>query len=162
MKHVGVTIAAAGSAIIHVEHGSDKALLVTSIERLPFDLGAVADRVRQIDAEVADLRFVIDGESIGGALWHALGPPDDAERWSLYTGRGLERQALVDELLVAVHEGRFHFAPNLLGQEAMNKAIVSYRREVRDDGVIGSELVVALLLAIIPPPVEVVPLVAWR
>ncbi len=34
----------------------------------------------------------------------------------------------------------------------MSKALVGYRRQVRDDGLIGSELVVALLLAIIPPP----------
>ena len=33
----------------------------------------------------------------------------------------------------------------------MSKALVSYRRQVRDDGVIGYEQVVALLLVIIPP-----------
>lgn len=151
MKHVGITTAAAGAAIVHVEHSPDEALLVTAIERLPFDLGTVADRVRQLDGESTELRFVIDGESIGGALWQALGPPEDEARWGLYTGRGIERQALVDTLLVAVHQDRFHFAPRLAEQEAMSKAIVSYRREVREDGVIGSELVVALLLALIPP-----------
>ena len=35
----------------------------------------------------------------------------------------------------------------------MSKAIVSYRREVREDGAIGSELVVGLLLAVLPAPV---------
>ncbi len=34
----------------------------------------------------------------------------------------------------------------------MSKALTSYRRAVREDGLIGSELVVALLLAVIPPP----------
>jgi hypothetical protein len=44
----------------------------------------------------------------------------------------------------------------------MSKALLGYRRQVREDGLIGSELVVALLLALIPPPPEVVPMVAWR
>jgi len=43
-------------------------------------------------------------------------------------------------------------APGLAEQEAMTKALASYRRQVRDDGVIGSELVVALLLALMPTP----------
>jgi hypothetical protein len=81
-----------------------------------------------------------------------LGRPDDEQHWALYAGRGLERQSLVDELLVAMQEGRFHFAPGLAEQEAMSKALLGYRRQVREDGLIGSELVVALLLALIPPP----------
>ncbi len=162
MKHIGVTIASAGAAIVHVDHGAGDDLLVTAIERLPFDLSAVARRVAELDREVADVRFVVDGEGVGGALWDAMGPPDDEDRWSLYAGRGIERQALVNELLVAVFEERFHFAPNLSEQAAMSKAIVGYRREVRDDGAIGSELVVALLLAMIPAPAEPVLLVAWR
>ena len=80
----------------------------------------------------------------------------------LYTGRGLERQALVDELLVAMQEDRFHFAAGLAEQEAMTKALLGYRRQVREDGLIGSELVVALLLALIPPPPVFVPMVAFR
>lgn len=156
-KCVGVSIAAAGAAIVHVDHGDDEALVCTAIERVGFDLSAVANRVTELDAELAEVRFVIDAEALGGALWQALGPPEDAERWQLYAGRGIERQALVDGLLVAIHEGRFHFAPNLVEQAAMSKAIVSYRREVREDGVIGSELVVALLLALTPaPPVPTV------
>jgi hypothetical protein len=82
-----------------------------------------------------------------------LGPPRDKHHWTLYTGRGFERQALVDELLVAEQQKRFHFAARLAEQEAMSKALLSYRRQVREDGYIGSELVVALLLALIPPPV---------
>ena len=113
MKHVGVTIASAGAAIVHVEHGPDEALLATAIERLPFDLAAVANRVRQLDDEIAEVRFVVDGEGVGAALWAALGAPRDKRRWSLYGGRGVERQVLVNALLVAVYEGRFHFAPGL-------------------------------------------------
>ena len=44
----------------------------------------------------------------------------------------------------------------------MSKALVGYRRQVREDGLIGSEPVVALLLAIIPTPPVREPLVAWR
>jgi len=39
-------------------------------------------------------------------------------------------------------------------QEALSEALLGYRRQVRDDGYIGSEMVVALLLALRPlPPV---------
>lgn len=151
MKHIGIVIADRGSAIVHVEHDGDE-LLVTAVERLPFSLSAVADRVAELDREIAEARFILDAEGLGTAVWAVLGPPDDEERWRLYSGRGIERQALVDRLLVAVHEGRFHFAPGLAEQEAMSKALLGYRRQVREDGLIGSELVVALLLALIPPP----------
>lgn len=161
MKHIGIVIADRGSAIVHVEHDEDE-LLVTAVERLPFSLSAVADRVQELDREIAEARFVIDAEGLGGALWAVLGPPDDEERWQLYAGRGVERQALVDRLLVAVHEGRFHFAPRLPEQEAMTKALQTYRRQVGADGIVGSELVVALLLALIPPrPVPEGPFFAW-
>ena len=43
----------------------------------------------------------------------------------------------------------------------MNKALLSNRRQVREDGFIGSELVVAQLLALIPPPVVLEPMIAW-
>ena len=63
--------------------------------------------MREVDPEA---RAVIDAEGLGSALW-ALVHPDDPEHWQLCRGRGLERQALVDELLVAVEEDRFRFAP---------------------------------------------------
>jgi hypothetical protein len=151
MMQVGIVIADRASAIVHVERDPDDALLVTAIERLPFDLDVVAARVRELDAQDPEARFVIDGGAgIGSALWAALAPPS-GPRWQLYAGRGVERQQLVDGLLVAIHKGRFHFAAALAEQEAMNKALQGYRREVRDDGAIGSELVVAVLLAILPP-----------
>jgi hypothetical protein len=156
MKHIGITIGDRGAGIVTVERSPDDALLVTGIERLPFDLAAVTDRVRALAAPEA--RYVIDAEGLGSALWAVLGRPDDADHWQLYSGRGLERQALVDELLVAMQEDRFHFAPRLEEQEAMSKALLGYRRQVRDDGVIGSELVVAL----IPPPPVFVPMFAYR
>jgi hypothetical protein len=66
----------------------------------------------------------------------------------------------VDELLVAVQEDRFRFAAGLAEQDAMSRALTGYRRVVRDDGVIGSELVVALLLALIPSPPTFEPMIA--
>ncbi len=156
MRHVGIVIADRGAAIVTVDRSPADALLVTGIERLPFDLSAVTSRVRAL--EDPDALFVVDADALGTALWAVLGHAEDAH-WSLYAGRGLERQALVDELLVAIEEDRFRFAPRLAEQDAMSKALTGYRRVVRDDGLIGSELVVALLLAIIPPVPEVEPFV---
>jgi hypothetical protein len=157
--HIGIVVAERGSAIVTVERNPDDELLVSAIERLPFSLAAVVARVRELDAP--ERRFTIDGgDGIGAALWAVVGDPDD-KRWQLYAGRGIERQALVDELLVAIAEDRFHFAPGLAEQEAMNKALLGYRRQVREDGLIGSELVVALLLAIIPPKPALKPFVIW-
>lgn len=159
MRHDGIVSAERGSAIVSVERGPDDELLVTTIERLSSDLAIVTERVRALDPEA---RHIIDSEGLGNALWAILGHPDDPEHWQLYSGRGLERQALVDELLVAVQEDRFHFAAGLEEQEAMNKALLGYRRQVREDGLIGSELVVALLLALIPLPPVIEPMVAFR
>lgn len=149
MRSIGVVIADRGSAIVTVERDDAGGLLCTGIERLPFDLAAVSARLQDADPEA---RHIIDGEGLGNALWAILGRPDDPEHWLLYSGRGLERQALVDELLVAVQGDRFRFAAGLDEQDAMTRAMVSYRRQVLSDGLIGSELVVALLLAIAPPP----------
>ena len=43
----------------------------------------------------------------------------------------------------------------------MTKALAGYRRQVADDGLIGSELVVALLLALIPTAPTIVPFAIW-
>ncbi len=158
MKHISIVITDRGAAIVTVEHGPDEALLVTGIERLPFDLGWVAERVRALTEP--DTRYVIDAEGLGSALWTVLGHGED-RHWTLYAGRGLERQALVDELLVAIEQDRFRFSAGLAEQDAMSRALLGYRRQVRDDGLIGSELVVALLLALIPAAYELVPLFAW-
>lgn len=149
MISIGVVIVDHGAAIVTVERDEANDLLCRGIERLPFDLAAVNARVGRLDP---DARVIIDSEGLGSALWAVLGRPAKSQHFQLYSGRGLERQALVDELLVAVEEGRFHFAPAIPEQPAMSKALVSYRRQVKEDGLIGSELVVALLLAITPPP----------
>ncbi|MGD0248350.1 MAG: hypothetical protein ABSB75_04780 [Candidatus Limnocylindrales bacterium] len=152
MKHIGIIIADRGSAIVQVERSPDDALLVVGIERLPSDLDVLAKRVLALEGP--QTRSVIDAEGLGSALWAILGRPEDEEHWQLYAGRGFERQALVDELLVAMQENRFHFAAGLAEQEAMSKALQGWHKQVREDGVIGGELVVALLLALIPPPPE--------
>lgn len=150
MKHVGIHITERDAALITVERDDGGHLTVRGIERLPSDLATVAARVRTIEPTTVVL---IDAEGLGSALWTVLGP-DHPSPWRLYAGRGLERQALVDELLVAVAEDRFRFAAGLAEQEAMTKALTSYRRQVGVDGLIGSELVVALLLAVRSPKPE--------
>jgi hypothetical protein len=166
VKSVGVVVADHGAAIVSVEREPEvthrdaermdltetETFLVTDIERMPFDVAALARRLKEMDNP--DIQWEIDADGVGGALWTVVGGPDNAQHWHLYSGRGLERQALVDELIVAVEEGRFHFTSGLTEQAAMSKAMVGYRRSVKEDGVIGSELVVALCLAIRPLPVE--------
>jgi hypothetical protein len=159
MKHIGISVVDHGSAIVSVERSDQDELLATAIERLPFELDPVAERVRELDAEHPEAQFVIDGVGLGSALWTAAQGPAKTPRWQLYAGRGVERQQLVDQLLVAIHQRRFHFVAGLAEQEAMTKALLTYRREVRDDGDIGSELVVALLLALVPP--KHLPNFAW-
>ncbi len=161
MKHIGIVIADRGAAIVTVERDDGRrAARHRASSGCPSTSAAVTERVRALDGS-PDARYVIDAEGLGSALWAVLGHADDAGHWTLYTGRGLERQALVDALLVAVQEDRFRFAAGLAEQEAMSKALTGYRRQVRDDGLIGSELVVALLLALIPPAPVREPLFAW-
>jgi hypothetical protein len=150
VRHVGIVVAERAAAIVQVNRDAADAMLCTDIERLASDLGALSARAREL--ENPDTLVTVDGEGLGSALWAVLGRPEDASRWRLYAGHGLERQALVDELLVAIQEDRFHFAPALPEQAAMSKAMLGYRRAVKEDGLIGGELVVALLLALIPPP----------
>lgn len=161
MKSVGIAIQDQGAGIVAVERTPlpgpttgerEVHFLATEMIRLPYDLPTIAAKVREMDDP--EITFEIDAEGIGTALWHVLGGPENPQHFSLYAGRGLERQALVDELLIAVEEGRFNFAPRLPEQSAMTQGLVSYRRQVKEDGLIGSELVVALLLAIRPLPVE--------
>lgn len=155
--HHGVVIAGHGSAIVsatHDDHGLRVApadLVVVGIQRLPFDLSVVAEAVLDLPFDQDTDLVVVDAAGLGAALWAAAGNPTHRRGWDLYQGRGVDRQALVDELVVAVHAERIHFAPDLDEMGAMTKALASFRREVRDDGQIGSELVTALCLAIAKP-----------
>jgi hypothetical protein len=151
---VGIVIAESGAAIISAERGGDDPSggLVVGIERLPFSLDPVADRVNQLAAEAPRSVFVIDADGLGNALWRALSVARNRGEWRLYKDRGLERQRLVDALVVAMRFEEVHFAPDLESQDAMSKALVSYRRTIREDGELGSELVTALCLAIVRQP----------
>jgi hypothetical protein len=80
--HHGIVIAGQGSAILTVEH-DDEDLLVTGIERLPFDLTTVVDRVGEFPHDPGTDLFVVDAEGLGSALWTALGSPDRRRGWSL-------------------------------------------------------------------------------
>jgi hypothetical protein len=151
-SHIGVAIYEAGAAIVGAERADNGALLVDRIERLPADLSAAVARLETVGA---DVYVVADHDGLGRALWGALG--DRGASWSLYTGRGLARQELVDRLLVAIHQDAVRFAAGLAEQEAMTAALVGYRRAVREDGLIGGALTVALLLSLIPPPVPAEP-----
>lgn len=146
MIQVGVVLVEAGAAIVIAEHGRDGAL-VTGIERLPFSLDAVAERVEPMATAKPAPTVVIDAEGLGRALWRTL--PRLRGQWRLYDDHGLDRQKLVDALAIAVHFKQLGFAGDLEHMEAMKQALLAYRRQVREDGLIGSELVIALCLAII-------------
>lgn len=168
MIQVGVTIHGTGSGIVVADQDDDGAL-VTGIESLPFDVDVVADRVRAVAGENPAAQVVVDGDGLGEALWTILFPDtrtfrggpaararlrDGSPRAWRYTDRGIERQRLVNVLVVAMNQRRIHFAAGLAGMEAMTNALVSYRREVKEDGLVGPELVVALCLAVLPRKVK--------
>ena len=153
MNQIGVVIREGGAAIVTVDHDKKDNCLVTAIETLAFDPEALAERVADLnDEEPKDTQFIIDADGLGNALWTILGPDPhrDKTRFVLYAERGLVRQALVDSLVVAIARDALHFKARLPAQEAMNKALVSYKRTIREDGEIGVELVVALCLAVLP------------
>ena len=92
MKIIGVVVADSGAAIVTVERDEDNALLCTAIERLPFDLAAVIERVEALDDP--DVSFMIDSDGLGSALWTFLGGPGNAQHFQLYTGRGLDPESV--------------------------------------------------------------------
>lgn len=146
---VGVTMPPTGAAVVSITLDASPRPPVrtcTGIERLPYDVGKVTDRVEAMELGPRDL-VVVDGAGAGMALWIALGSPRD-RRFRLYEGLGRERQKLVDPFPAMMRDGSFSFAPDLAHQDAMLKALAAYRREVLDDGVVGNELAVALFLAV--------------
>lgn len=158
MEHIqaGVVVAARGSAIVVARINELDEAVVVAVDRLAVDLDAVVDRMAELQAEYRGLKFAIDSEGLGTALYSVLipGRREGSEPFRLYGDHGLERQKLVDALVVLVHFDQLRFAAGLEHQEAMNKALLGYNREVREDGQLGSELVTALCLAITKPPVK--------
>ena len=162
---VGVTIHDGGAAIVTAEHDKDDAAVVTGIEQLPFNVDIVVDRIGVLNDQLDAPQFVVDGDGLGDAGWDICFPDwrqvrdaiatrerhkDQAPLAWLYQDRGLERQRLVNGLVVAMNQGALHFAPGLDAMDQMTKALVSYRRQVKDDGSTGSELVTALCLSLLP------------
>jgi hypothetical protein len=157
----GVTMLASGSSIVSVTYDArtrPPTRVCTGIERLPYDVAKLATRLQSLELGPKDV-IVVDGAGAGMALWIALGSPRGRRHFKLYEGTGRERQRLVDPFPAMMINGSFRFAPNLAHQDAMLKALASYRKEVVEDGIVGSELVVGLFLATshqpaVPPQVR--------
>jgi hypothetical protein len=157
MEHIqaGVVVAARGSAIVVARINELDEAVVVAVDRLAVDLDAVVDRMAELRAAYPRVKFAIDAEGLGTALYRVLVPRrEGSEPFRLYGDHGLERQKLVDALVVLVHFDQLRFAAGLEHQDAMTKALLAYNREVREDGNLGSELVTALCLAITKPPVK--------
>lgn len=152
---IGVSMQSTGSAIVSVTLGQGRDARhprrrCTGIERLPFDVARVHDRIRGIDLGPHDL-VVIDAAGAGSALWHAL-DVRNGRHFALYSASGRARQTLVDRLPGLMIDGSFTFASGLAHQDAMTKALRDYRREVTDDGIVGNELAIGLFLALTDRP----------
>jgi hypothetical protein len=129
---------------------------VASIERPPAGLDPVVDWMHprfEAFPAVGDGHVFVEPDGLGQAVWTRV-KVDRRRGWTLYAGRGRDRQGLVDALLVAQSEGRIVIHPSRHG-DAMRKALLTYRRAVGEDGAIGGELVVALALTVFGrrPPV---------
>lgn len=167
--HVGAVLGDQGSAIVVSEHrilaahepnGRDgRDVVVRGIERPGGGFQGIADRLAEIAWQAAEDEpvFLVDADSGGRALYDYLVDERKAGRfpsarwpWA-WDKTGRERQALVDRLVVATHSGTLRFAANLANQTALDRAMTAYRRKVADDGLIGSELVIALGLTLLYP-----------
>ncbi|HEY5519141.1 MAG TPA: hypothetical protein VIK08_00640 [Candidatus Limnocylindrales bacterium] len=153
-------ITEAGGVILTTTRTIADDVTVTAVERPPATLEAFRDRLQALCDDFPALppntRVVIDAEGLGSALWDAL-RVDRRRGWQLYAKRGRERQELPDALRVAQLEQRIHIHKGE-HDDALRKALLGYRVEVREDGIIGGELVVALCLAVAgkrPPKVRV-------
>ena len=158
-KQAGVAVDEHGGAIVVTEHGAD-ALRVVRITSYPFDMGALAAAVHALDDET---QAVVDGDGLGAALWQVVVPEDrlvreqiasrsslkdEVPRLWLYQGRGTDRQALVNNLVVVVTQDVLRFAADLPELATMQAAMAKYRRQVQADGGLGSTLVTALALSL--------------
>ena len=163
---VGVTIHEGGAAIVTSEQDKDGAAVVTGIEQHSFNVDIVVERIARLSTRRWRRRSSsCDGDGLGDAVWDICFPDwrevrgvvasrdrhkDQAPIGWLFQERGLERQRLVNVLVIAMNQGMLHFAPGLDAMDQMTKALVSYRRQVKDDGSTGSELVTALCLSLLP------------
>lgn len=150
----GVCLRGRAGAIVTAE-SDDEVQLVTSIERFGFALEPMRRRLSELREADPEATIALDGEGLGDALYELLDSPRRGRRFVLYARRGLERQELTRTLLVGVTRRAFRFAPGIEHAQAMQSALVSLtRRDPPEDGP-GSELCIALSLALDPrrPPV---------
>jgi hypothetical protein len=149
---VGVAVTSHASAIVSLERSRDAALCA-AIERPGADLAALAARLGAIhDSLTARDRVVIDaGAGLGGALWKLLAEPIHDGGYLAERAQGRARQTIIDSLIAAVSGRSLTFAPGLEEEGAMRHALGTFRREVGEDGVLGSELVTALAVGLHVP-----------
>lgn len=148
MTSYAIHAAENGTAVVIYERDGAR-IEVESIERLPAGLDPAAEWLQAWFPDLPDIgddQIVIDADGLGRALWDKL-KVRRQRGWRLYDRVGLRRQELANALLVAMSDRRVHIQSSE-HEDAMRKAMLSYRRVVADDGVIGGELVVALALAV--------------
>lgn len=168
--HIGTMTSNEGkNAIVITEHRlilpstpggrETREAVVLGIERPGTGFHDAADRLVEIAHQTAhdEPVFILDGDGGGHGLKVFLSDERRAgrfpsARWPvLYQKQGRDRQDLVDALVVAAHSKRLHFAGKLPHLSDMQRALLTYRRKVADDGLIGSELVIALGLTLLYP-----------
>jgi hypothetical protein len=140
-----------GGVILETFRDDDE-ITVISVDRPPATLAAFDAKIRAIAGDTfprlpRHTHVVIDSEGLGKALWDSL----KVERypgWKLYEKRGRERQELPDALRVAQFQQRIHIVKGEHG-DATRRALLGFKVEVGEDGVVGGELVVALCLAVV-------------
>jgi hypothetical protein len=144
IRHAVVT-RGSGGAIVSCLLMEDRTEII-AIERFPYAVEPIVERVKEIRLTDPPCSIVVDGEGLGDAIWELLGKPR-GRLWRLYDKHGIEREELTRTLLVAVAQQSFRFATGLWNIDAMKKALLTLTRNVREDGP-GSELAVALSLAL--------------
>jgi hypothetical protein len=145
-----VCAAEGGTAILTSERDAEDHVEVISIARLPAGLDPAAAWLRAAIPDFLALdrktQVVVDAAGLGQSLFDHL-QVAHRRSWVLFSKRGRDRQELVNTLLVAEQEKRIRIRPSPHA-DAMRKALLSYRRVIGEDGVIGGELVIALALAV--------------
>lgn len=156
----GVAVSQRAAAIVSVlrspQKATDGARLATDrafcsaislpgsqLETVAREVRAIAEKAQPVDCIVIDC-----GSGLGGALWKVLENPRHDRRYIQITEQGRLRQTIIDSLIAAVARRELTFAPGLAAEADMRQALTSFRREIGEDGQLGSELVSALAVAL--------------
>lgn len=157
--YYGLAVTTKAAALLAVQRGATRSHVIR-IERPGPALEEVADRILDLaDKLESSDRIVIDiGSGLGGALWQALESPAHDRRYLAVSVQGRQRQAICDSLIAAVTRRLLTFEPGLVLEDDMRQALGSFRREITEDGSLGSELATALACALhvrrqLPPKV---------